>query len=137
MSKATEDILDILIDNVELDPDYLRAATEAFLACLHAEEQSTNPLARSFRMTLLIGELPWLVKEMTRLRKATGLSQVDVAKAWRRGDDAVQRREAGRVKFTPRDVQRLVVIYGVEKDTVLCDRLLKAAAEGKKRKRKH
>jgi transcriptional regulator with XRE-family HTH domain len=61
--------------------------------------------------------------EMLRLlreaRKAAGLTQADVARAFGRTQGAISKMESGEIRLDPIELQRLAELYGVEVGALL------------------
>jgi len=56
---------------------------------------------------------------LRRARKAAGLTQADVARAFGRTQGAISKMEAGEIRIDPIELQRFAELYGVEVTALL------------------
>ena len=56
---------------------------------------------------------------LRQARKAAGLTQVDVARAFRMTQGAISKMEAGEIRIDPIELQRFATLYGVEVTALL------------------
>jgi transcriptional regulator with XRE-family HTH domain len=56
---------------------------------------------------------------LRRARKAVGLTQADVARAFKRTQGAISKMEAGEIRIDPIELQRFVELYRVEVTALL------------------
>jgi transcriptional regulator with XRE-family HTH domain len=56
---------------------------------------------------------------LRRARKACGLTQADVARAFKRTQGAISKMEAGEIRIDPIELQRFAELYGVEVTALL------------------